>query len=162
MGVPYEEATSGAKARDEIVKLLRRFGCESVGFMDNFEEGELILAFNHRGRNVTLKASAKGWAAMYLKEHPYHANHRNRGLSEADHKRKALAQGLVAINSVLRDWVKGQVTAVECGILQFEHVFMPYMLAKDGRMVIEHIAESGMLPPPKDPRLAPPDGSAAP
>lgn len=31
--VPYEGASSGAAAGDEITKLLRRFGCESVGFM---------------------------------------------------------------------------------------------------------------------------------
>jgi hypothetical protein len=31
-----------------------------------------------------------------------------------------LRQGQVAVNSILRDWIKGQVTAVECGILSFE------------------------------------------
>lgn len=154
MTVPYENATSGVAARDEIVKLLRRFGCESVGFMDDFEGGALLLAFTHRGRHVQLRASAAGWAAMYLKEHPYNWQRMKR--NETEHKQRALAQGIIAINSILRDWVKGQVTAVECGILQFEHVFMPYMLAKDGRPVIEHIAESGMLPPPRDPQLPAP------
>ena len=33
--VPYASATTGAAARDEITKVLRRFGCESVGFMDD-------------------------------------------------------------------------------------------------------------------------------
>jgi hypothetical protein len=33
-----------------------------------------------------------------------------------------LRQGHVAVNSILRDWVKGQMTAVECGILSFEAV----------------------------------------
>jgi len=37
MTTPYDRATSGAAARDEITKLLRRFGCDSVGFMDDFE-----------------------------------------------------------------------------------------------------------------------------
>jgi len=68
---PYASATSGAAARDEITRLLRRFGCESVGFMDDFERHEIILAFNHRGRQMQLRASAKGWAAMYLKENPW-------------------------------------------------------------------------------------------
>jgi hypothetical protein len=35
-----------------------------------------------------------------------------------------LRQGDVAVNSILRDWIKGQVTAVECGILSFEVVFL--------------------------------------
>lgn len=136
-GVPYEFATSGAAARDEIVQLLRRFGCESVGFMDDFEGQTIFLAFKHRGKSVQLKASAKGWAAMYLKAHPYNKNHR---MGRTQYEQKIVAQGLIAVNSILRDWVKGQITAVECGILSFEAVFMPYMLTSDGRPLIERIA----------------------
>lgn len=36
-----------------------------------------------------------------------------------------MTQGLSAVNSILRDWVKGQTTAVECGIPSFEAVFLP-------------------------------------
>jgi hypothetical protein len=35
--VPYEGATSGMAAWEEITKGRRRFGCESVGFMDDFD-----------------------------------------------------------------------------------------------------------------------------
>jgi len=145
MTTPYASATSGAAARDEILKMLRRLGCESVGFMDNFPEHELILAFTHRGRPVQLRASAKGWAAMFLKENPW--NSRRYG-TRVDYEQKALRQGQVAINSILRDWVKGQVTAIECGILSFEAVFMPYMLTHDGRPLIERLAETKLLPEP--------------
>jgi hypothetical protein len=63
--VPYANATSGTAAREEVTRMLRRFGCESVGFMDDFDKHEVLLAFNHRGRSVQLRASARGWAAMY-------------------------------------------------------------------------------------------------
>lgn len=109
--VPYESANSGAAARDEITKLLRRFGCESVGFMDDFEAHSVMLAFKHRGRNLQLCASARGWAQMYLKAHPHTYRMRH---SKHEHEQRALRQGFVAVNSILRDWVKGQVTAVEC------------------------------------------------
>jgi hypothetical protein len=145
--VPYASATSGAAARDEITKLLRRFGCESVGFMDDFDKHEILLAFMHRGRSMQLRASAKGWAAMYLKENPY--THRRTG-NRQEYERKALHQGQIAVNSILRDWVKGQVMAVECGILSFEAVFMPYMLTNDGRTLIERISTMDLLPPPSD------------
>ena len=64
MSVPYAAATSGERARGEIVKLLQRFGCESVGFMDEFAEGSLLLAFTWRGQQVQLRASARGWAEI--------------------------------------------------------------------------------------------------
>ncbi len=143
--VPYENATSGAKAREEVTRLLLRMGCASVGFMDDFAKQEVLLAFTHRGRNVQLRASAKGWAAMYLKAHPWSGRSRR---SVKDYERAALQQGMIAVNSILRDWVKGQVVAVECGMMSFEHVFMPHMLTSDGRPVIERMIEAKMLPPP--------------
>lgn len=141
--LPYEGATSGMKARDELVRILKGFGCESVGFMDDFEEGAVILAFKHRGRPVQLRASGRGWANAYLKKHPWRTSRRR---SRHDYEHEALEQGLIAVNSILRDWVKGQVTAVETGILSFEAVFMPHMLTKDGRSVLEQAQASKLLP----------------
>lgn len=145
--VPYENATSGASARDETTRLLRGMGCESVGFMDDFADYTVLLAFTHRGRQVQLKASAKGWSAMFLRAKPHGSRTR---CTRKEYEEKALRQGLIAVNSILRDWVKGQVTAVECGILSFEAVFMPYMLTNDGRPVHERISETKMLPSPMD------------
>jgi hypothetical protein len=39
-----------------------------------------------------------------------------------------------------------QVTAIECGILSFEAVFMPFMLTSDGGTLAERIGETGLLP----------------
>jgi hypothetical protein len=142
MSAPYENAASGVAARDEITKLLRRFGCTSIGFLDEYEKHEVLLVFEHRSRKMQLRASAKGWAALYLKEHPY--NYRHKG-GEQQHRDKALAQGHVAINSTLRDWVKGQIMAVECGMLSFNDVFLPFMLTHDGRTVSERADQLGLL-----------------
>lgn len=146
--VPYENATSGAAAREEITRILRRFGCSSIGFMDDYERHEVLLAFEHRGNKVQLRASAKGWAAMYLKSAPWTPQRRS---TRAAYEQAALDKGLIAINSVLRDWVKGQITAVETGVLSFAGVFLPYMLAADGRPMLEHIAATNLLPAPLTP-----------
>ena len=55
----------------------------------------------------------------------------------------------VAVNSVLRDWIKGQVTAIETGVLSFEAVFMPHMLTPSGQTVLERIKETNLLPAPE-------------
>jgi hypothetical protein len=148
MSVPYASATTGVKAREEISKVLRRFGCESIGFMDDFEQHEILLAFKHRGRQVQLRASAKGWAQMFLKDQPWGYRHRS---TRQEYEQAALRQGHVAVNSILRDWIKGQVTAVECGILSFEAVFMPFMLTHDGRPLLERVSE--LLPNPDDEKV---------
>lgn len=136
MTVPYASATTGTKARAEIVKLLQAFGCESVGFMDDFAEHSVLLVFKHRGRQVQLRASARGWAALYLKENPWSSQRR---ATKQQWEVAALAQGLIAINSILRDWVKGQITAIETGVLSFEAVFAAHMLLPNGQSVLERI-----------------------
>jgi hypothetical protein len=143
--IPYAGATSGAAAREDISKLLRRFGCESIGFMDDYEKGEVLLAFRHRGRNMQLRASAKGWAALFLKENPWNSYRR---MPRSKYEANAVHQGQIAVNSILRDWVKGQVMAVETGILSFEAVFMPYMLTSDGQSLMDRVQSAGLLPPP--------------
>jgi hypothetical protein len=40
--------------------------------------------------------------------------------------------------------------AVECGMLSFEALFMPFMLAADGRSLVERVNEAGLLPAPED------------
>jgi hypothetical protein len=85
---------------------------------------------------------------MFLRAKPFTGRGRQRG-GKMDYERHALAQGLVAVNSILRDWVKGQLTAVECGMLPFEAVFMPHVIMADGRSLIEHVTAAKMLPAPK-------------
>jgi hypothetical protein len=148
MSVPYENATTGRAAREEISKVLRHFGCESIGFMDDYEKHEVLLAFKHRGRQVQLSASGKGWAQHFLKQQPWSYARRS---TRQEYEQAALRQGHVAVNSILRDWVKGSVTAVECGILSFEAVFMPFMLTSDGRPVIERVSE--LLPKRDEPKV---------
>jgi len=146
VNIPYASATSGNKARTEILKILQEFDCESVGFMDEFHTHTLILAFCWQGRQIQLRASAQGWANAWLKQNPWTYR---RKCAKAEWEKKALKQGMIATNSILRDWVKGQVTAVETGILTFEAVFMPYTLLPSGKSLLEHIqTETNLLPSP--------------
>ena len=142
MTVPYENAVAGDRARGEITRLLSGFGCSSVGFMDDFADHSVLLAFVYRERRVQLRASAKGWAALYLRENPWHNRRR---CSAADWESKAVLQGMIAVSSALRDWVKGQVTAIETGIVPFDHVFLPYMVTGTGETVAERFDSGGWL-----------------
>jgi hypothetical protein len=89
--------------------------------MDEFKTKTLILAFTWRDKPVQLRASAQGWASAWLQVNPFNSRMKT---TKHDYEQCALAQGLIAINSILRDCGKGQVTALETGILSFEHVFI--------------------------------------
>ena len=144
MGLPYENATSGGAALEDIRKLLTKFGCARFGTMTDAERGELIVQFTYHERDVTAKASYRGYAAAWLKEHPYGA--RTRGTRQ-QHEQKALKQAEVSVCSILRDWIKGQVMAVETGILTFEGAFLgQILLPNSGKTVLDSVLHSNMLP----------------
>ncbi len=148
--VPYETATSGERALMEIQKVLGKFGCQSFGTMTDAERGMTVVQFKYRERQISLEASWKGYAGAWQKAHPWTSWTRG---SRQEYDRKALEIGKVAVCSILRDWVKGQITAVECGIMSFDAVFMPHMLLPTGERVIDRVESTGMLPKPEDKKV---------
>lgn len=142
MGLPYENATSGAGALEEIGKVLKRFGCTRFGTMTDSEAGELIVQFTARGRDITVKASVRGYATAWLKEHPHSSRTR---ATPKQHEQRALEQAEISACSILRDWIKGQITAVEVGLISFEGAFLGQILLGNGKTVHEHTQAAGLL-----------------
>lgn len=143
MSLPYENSTSGERALGEIQKLLRGFCCAKFGSMSDDEAHEIMVQFEYRGRQVSVKASIQGYAAAWLKAHPYSTRSRS---SRTDYERKAMDVASVAVYSILRDWIKGQITAIETGILSFEGAFLGQILLSNGATVLQHVEASKMLP----------------
>lgn len=148
MSLPYENANSGGNAIAEIGKVLAKFGCQRFGTMTDAEKGEMILQFTYRTRDVTAKASYRGYAALWLKEHPY--GPRTHG-TRVQYELKAMKQAEISVCSILRDWVKGQIMAIETGILTFEGAFLGQILLPNGRTVLEQATES-ILPAIEGPK----------
>lgn len=142
MTLPYSNATSGDKALGDIQKILANFGCNKFGSMTDMESNELLIQFEYKDRQVSVKASAKGYATAWLKENPWSTRKHS---TRIEHERKALAIANIAIYSMLRDWIKGQTTAVETGVLSFEGAFLGQILLENGKTVLEHAEASGIL-----------------
>lgn len=110
-------------------------------------EGTLLVQFEYRGKPVSVKASTSGYAAAWLKEHPW-TNRMH--CTKQQHEKKAVEIASVAVYSIIRDWIKGQVTAIETGILSFEGAFLAQMLLPSGQTVLEHAQSANLLPAPKE------------
>lgn len=142
MALPYATATSGKGAMNEVQRILQSFGASSFGFMEDFSDGTLTVQFMWRERRVTIKANAKGYAAALMKEKPFTT--RMRG-TKAQYEEKCLKQGQIAVFSILRDWIKGQITAVEVGMLSFEGAFLGQLLLPNGGTVLELVERENFL-----------------
>lgn len=148
MSLPYSESTSGERALGEMQKILRGFGCNKFGSMIDDTEGTLLVQFEYRGMPVSVKASTKGYATAWLKENPWNSRRR---VNKAEWEKKAMDIASVAVYSILRDWIKGQVTAIETGVLSFEGAFLGQILLPSGKTVLEHASASNLLPAPGTP-----------
>lgn len=146
MTLPYSSATSGERALGEIQKLLRGFGCNKFGSMIDDVDGTVLVQFEYRGRQAQIKASIKGYAAAWLRENPYGPRMK---LSRAQHEKKAMDVGSVAVYSILRDWLKGQITAIETGMLSFEGAFLGNLLLPNGQTILDHVEQQKLLPAPE-------------
>lgn len=135
MSLPYENATSGDKAFAEIQKILGRFGCDNYGIMQKRAEQVTLLQFEWHGRTVQVPANWGGYATTWLREHPHTSRMRS---TQAEYRERAMEIAQIAVCSVLRDWVKAQVTMVECQLMTLEEVFMPHMLLPNGQRLVEH------------------------
>lgn len=142
MSLPYEKSTSGERALGEIQKILRGFGCSQFGSMIDDEKGEIMVQFAHKGRRAQVTASINGYAAAWLRAHPHTSRMQK---TKVEHERKAMDIASVAVYSILRDWIKGQVTAIETGILSFEGAFLGQLLLPSGKTILDHTHEQKLL-----------------
>jgi len=140
--LPYENASSGKSAIADMQKIMKQFGAQSFGCMEDFARGAVIVQFTFNGRIVSIRASAKGYAAAWMKEHPY--GPRTRG-TKAQYEAKALQIGQTAVWSILRDWIKGQTTAIAVGMLSFEGAFLGQIMLPSGQTVLERVEEQRLL-----------------
>lgn len=150
MTLPYENATSGDKAIVEMQKILRAFGCTKFGHMTDDTAGTLLVQFEYPGRRVSVTASKKGYAAAWLKHHPHNPQAHHYTLDK--HHERALKIGGVAVYSILRDWIKGQITAIETGVLSFDGAFLGQILLPTGRTILEHVEQQNLLPQIEGPK----------
>jgi len=144
MKLPYETATAGDRALAQLQGILGEFGCQSFGTMIDVKKGAVIVQFEWRTRQVSLEASWNGYAAAWLKAHPYKSFHARK--TKAQYEDAALKQARISVCSVLRDWVKGQVTAIECGAMSFECAFLPHLLTHTGQRLADKIKDTNLLP----------------
>lgn len=102
-----------------------------------------MVQFEWRGARVSFPANFKGYATAWLQENHWTTR---KALTKAQWEAKALEIGSVAVYSILRDWIKAQVVAVETGLISFEEVFMAHMLLQNGQRMIEHAKASNLIP----------------
>jgi hypothetical protein len=146
MTLPYENARSGENAYREIQKILDGYGCDMFGMQTRNVEGATLIQFEYKNRQISVKASWKGYAAAWLQQNPWSSR---KQMSEKQWHEKAAEKGKIAVPSILRDWIKSQITMLEIQALTFDEAFLSHILLPGGERIIEAVSKDAkFLPSP--------------
>lgn len=147
-GFPYENASGGkASALAEIEKTLKTFGADKFAIAESWAAGDVAIHFELRGRVIKVKANSYGYTQAWLARNPTSS-----GSYSPERQRRAEKLGKMAVWSILRDWIKGQLTAIEVGMLTVDQAFIGQIVLDDGSTVMERIEQQNILPQIEGPK----------
>jgi hypothetical protein len=150
---------SSTKSRDEIERILTRYGADS--FMYGWQDGAAVIAFRANDRRVrfVLPLPDRTGSEFTTYKRGY-TEYRYSDEQIAKRYEQAIRQRWRALALV----IKAKLEAVEAGISEFEDEFLAHVMLPDGKTVGEwmrpQVAEvylSGRMPPML-PMLPAPDG----
>jgi hypothetical protein len=100
-----------SQSRDEIDKLLEKWGCKGIQWTSNFESGETLLRF-----------------AWEYQENTYMARLLLKVSGQQEFR-------------ILLLWLKAAFNAVDAGIIKAEEIFLPFLESRNGQTVGEMITK---------------------
>lgn len=121
---------SVGRTRDEIERILERFGASRQAWMRDDEKGVTTIAFIRERK--TYKFSIKIPSLSEFMETPSRRFER----SEADAKRVQDAEMRRRFRS-LANYIKALLDAIDTGIIQLEEALLPYLVLSQGRTFYE-------------------------
>ena len=137
--MPYAERTtvSTSKSRDEIERILTRFGASGQAFARDDDKRVVMVAFHRDRRNYRFTlplpdaALEKFWYA-----NPEQPAYKRRKRSQGVHD-EAVEQETRRLFRSLANFIKATLDAVESGIITADEALLPYLILPSGSTVYE-------------------------
>lgn len=137
----YAEGTdvSVAKSRAEIDALLKRWGCQKLGWAEELDAGRAVLQFVWRHGEQDYMARFGITMPTDEELQAQALDGRTKRFSETKLAKLKDARGRVEFRQ-LALWLRACLNAVDAGIIRPEAVFFPWLVGRDGRTVWESAA----------------------
>ncbi len=128
------------RSKGEITKLLRDWGCDRLGWQEDFVNGRVGLVFiwtreeqSYGARIELLLPSEKDY-----REDPANRNKQTGQVVEARIRNALERQGRAEFRLLLL-WLKASFHAVDAGIIRPEVLFMPFFVTKGGSTISDAV-----------------------
>jgi hypothetical protein len=128
----YTTTIDAGKTAAEVQQILARAGAKAVSI--DYDEGlpvalTFMIVFVEQPIHFRLPCNAEGvLKALQRSKLPY--------------SKKTIHQARRVAWRIIKDWTEAQLAIVESQQAQMTEVFMPYVLAENGRTMFEHFTET--------------------
>jgi len=127
-----DTTVSVGRSRAEVDDLLRAWGCERIGWADDYRVGRVELHFQWLRDDQTYLARFVLQLPDETQLRAVARDGRNGAFSPAKFERLRQGAGRHE-HRVLLLWLKAALNAVEAGIIDPAVIFLPFLVGRDGR-----------------------------
>jgi hypothetical protein len=125
-----------SRSRGEIDSLLRAWGAQGIQWSDDFEHDRVMLRFVWPRGDQRFMARFVVRLPGRAELEPEAINQRTRRVSPGKLERLLLERGKRE-HRVLSLWLKAALNAVDCGLVEAETLFLPFLEDRNGKTVAE-------------------------
>lgn len=142
----YTTQVPVSKTAAEIQEILRKHGATAV--TNEYDSGKIVgLSFevtvNEKVLAFRLPVRPEPIATILLKQHKRTAW----GTELERRKKSTIEQAERTAWRILKDWIEAQMALIEVQMVKMDQVFLPYMIASNGKTLYEIMAGSRFLLP---------------
>jgi hypothetical protein len=125
-----------SRSRGEIDTLLRAWGAQGIQWTDDFEHDRVMLRFVWPRGDQRFMARFVVRLPGRAELEPEAIDQRTRRVSPGKLERLLLERGKRE-HRVLALWLKAALNAVDCGLVEAETIFLPFLEDRNGKTVAE-------------------------
>jgi hypothetical protein len=125
-----------SRSRGEIDSLLRAWGAQGIQWSDDFEHDRVMLRFVWPRGDQRFMARFVVRLPGRAELEPEAIDQRTRRVSPGKLERLLLERGKRE-HRVLALWLKAALNAVDCGLVEAETIFLPFLEDRNGKTVAE-------------------------
>jgi len=130
----WTTSVSVGKSESEIRDLVYRFGASKYAFIEDWDEGSVIINFMYREYPVEFRLRIDHLVSTRLETQPWNTKRR---CSEEEYIRRTNEQAKKTGMRILLNHIKASLIAVEYGLINFEDVFLSNFVTRSGQTLGE-------------------------
>jgi len=140
----YTTTIEAAKTAGEVQGILAGHGAKAI--LTEYDDSGTICALSFK---ILTPHGDLGIRLPIEPDATLKVLNRQAGLGKIPRRYANRTQAIRIAWRIIKDWVEAQVAILETEMVKMEQIFLPYVMARDGKTIYEHMLETKFLALPE-------------